>query len=107
MPYAFHIGAFHIGAFRNRGYRNSACRNRIYRTRPIEAGSLPADSRPATPLLLATELSAQLRDLVHDFGLGTDRVGVGLIVALRNDQVDQLLRQIDVGGLQRFGQPVK
>src|SRR5690606_20034873 len=38
-----------------------------------------------------------LRDLV----LGGDHLRVGLEVALRGDHVDQLLGQVDVGGLQR------
>ena len=46
-------------------------------------------------------LSTQIDDRLGDRAFGLDGLGVGLVVALRNDQIDQLVRQLDVGVFQR------
>ena len=48
-------------------------------------------------------LAAQVDDGRGHRGAGLDRLGVGLEVTLRGDQVDQLLRQVHVGAFCRTG----
>lgn len=53
-------------------------------------------ARRQFPAASTEHLSAQIDNRLSNCTLGFDGLGVRLIVALRHDQVDQLVRQLDV-----------
>jgi len=61
--------------------------------------NLRSQKSPSDEGLLAQHnpASSHLNDGLHDGALGGDGLGVRLVVALRLDQVDQFVGQIDVG----------
>lgn len=56
---------------------------------------------PSAATVLCRGLSPQIDDGLRDSAFGFDGLGVRLIVALGDDQIDQLVRKLDVGVFQR------